>query len=585
MRATAPGSCHSPRPRLRRTRRGWVLVALAALAGVGGVQAGALAAAEGSGATCPPAAVTDTTTTTTVDAPPTTTTAESAATDQTGATHDGQSCPPDQPPGTATEAVATTTTTTTTTTSTAASPAPASTPAPAAAQAGAGEAPAASQATPAAIPAAAPPSAPAAVPAPAAAPAPALAAVPAPAAALPESPAPGAAGSPRPARAGSPVRRRADQRSRRTDRRGPAAKRRRSGREGASGPVVPGAQAYFPPVSVDWKALTPLAPPPFPGTAAQTFPGPYFLLPIYQAAATQYNVPWQVLAAINEVESGWGRNTGPSVAGAVGWMQFMPSTWRSYGVDANGDGITNPEDPVDAIFAAAAYLRAAGSEKDLGRAIFAYNRSNRYVGLVLRRAVELGSIPDGLLAALTERGRRQAGSILRATGSKGLLDPKAKINSLGRAMLLSDRALARDVLADPNISLYDCGRQDIAAGIIDRRVLEVLRFLAARGLDPTVSSLRCGHGVYTSSGNVSAHSYGAAVDIAAINGSAILGRQGPGSITERTIRELLKLGGGVRPQQIISLMTFAGASNTLAMASHADHIHVGFEPAREIAGL
>src|SRR5204862_5527649 len=93
------------------------------------------------------------------------------------------------------------------------------------------------------------------------------------------------------------------------------------------------AQAYFPPVSVDWNALTPLAPPPFPGTAAQDFPGPYFLLPICQAAATQYNVPWQVLAAINEVESNWGANTGPSSAGAIGWMQFMPQTWQHYGVD------------------------------------------------------------------------------------------------------------------------------------------------------------------------------------------------------------------------------------------------------------
>src|SRR5439155_9277822 len=113
-------------------------------------------------------------------------------------------------------------------------------------------------------------------------------------------------------------------------------------------------------------------------------------------------------------------------------------------------------------------------------------------------------------------------------------------------------------------------REDIAAGIIDRRVLEVLRYLASVGLHPTVTSLRCGHGYYTRSGNVSEHSSGDAVDISAINGIPILGHQGPGSITETTIKQLLKLGGAMKPHQIISLMTFDGASNTLALSDHAD---------------
>src|SRR6185503_12211933 len=69
-----------------------------------------------------------------------------------------------------------------------------------------------------------------------------------------------------------------------------------------------------------------------------------------------------------------------------------------------------------------------------------------------------------------------------------------------------------------------------------------------------------------------------AVDIAAINGTPIIGHQGAGSITETTIRRLLQLQGGMKPHQIISLMTFDGADNTLAMADHNDHIHVGFHP-------
>jgi len=60
---------------------------------------------------------------------------------------------------------------------------------------------------------------------------------------------------------------------------------------------------------------------------------PPFLLPIYQAAGIEYDVPWQLLAAINEIETDYGRNLSVSTAGAVGWMQFLPSTWAKYGVD------------------------------------------------------------------------------------------------------------------------------------------------------------------------------------------------------------------------------------------------------------
>ena len=114
---------------------------------------------------------------------------------------------------------------------------------------------------------------------------------------------------------------------------------------------------------------------------------PPFLLPIYQAAGTQYGVRWEVLAAINEIETDYGRNLNVSSAGALGWMQFMPATWRAYGVDANRDGEKDPYNPVDAIFAAARYLRASGAESDLRRAIFAYNHADWYVREVLKLAI------------------------------------------------------------------------------------------------------------------------------------------------------------------------------------------------------
>ena len=273
---------------------------------------------------------------------------------------------------------------------------------------------------------------------------------------------------------------------------------------------------------------------------------PRFLISLYKEAGKRYHIPWPILAAINEIETDFGRNVAVSSAGATGWMQFMPATWRAYGVDADKDGKKDPDNPRDAIFAAARYLYASGAPVNMRRAIFAYNHAGWYVDSVLLRAERIAEFQG-------ERSR-----------------------ALKRLLRSGERRLVRQVLSDERITLYECGREDIAAGRIDRRVLVLLRFLAYSGLHPTVTSLDCGHSTYTTSGNVSAHSYGAAVDIAAINGIPIAGNQGAGSVTDATIRELLTLRGTLKPSQIISLMTFEGADNTLSMGDHADHIHVGF---------
>jgi hypothetical protein len=118
----------------------------------------------------------------------------------------------------------------------------------------------------------------------------------------------------------------------------------------------------------------------------------------------------------------------------------------------------------------------------------------------------------------------------------------------------------------------------VLTGQIDRRVLATLKFLTSNGLKPTVSALKCGHSYFTKAGGVSEHSSGNAVDIAAVNGIPIIGHQGKGSITDITIRRLLQLQGTMKPHQIISLMKFTGADNTLVLSDHDDHIHVGFYP-------
>ena len=107
------------------------------------------------------------------------------------------------------------------------------------------------------------------------------------------------------------------------------------------------------------------------------------LRPIWQAAGNSYGIPWEVLAAINKVETNFGQNLGPSSAGAVGWMQFMPSTWARWGVDANGDGVADPNNPTDAIFSAARYLAGCGGQFDIARAVYCYNHATWYVNEVL----------------------------------------------------------------------------------------------------------------------------------------------------------------------------------------------------------
>jgi murein DD-endopeptidase MepM/ murein hydrolase activator NlpD len=130
------------------------------------------------------------------------------------------------------------------------------------------------------------------------------------------------------------------------------------------------------------------------GAALVDIPGP--LVGVYRAAAASCPLPWPVLAAIGKVETDHGRSTLPGVArgtansaaGAEGPMQFLPSTWATYGVDANGDGVADIYDPVDAIWGAARLLCAngAGNPDSVRAAVFSYNHADWYVVEVMRVA-------------------------------------------------------------------------------------------------------------------------------------------------------------------------------------------------------
>lgn len=171
---------------------------------------------------------------------------------------------------------------------------------------------------------------------------------------------------------------------------------------------------------------------------------PAVFLELYQAAGTAEEIDWAVLAGIGKLECDHGRsqlagcNPPGTVnrAGARGPMQFLGSTWRAgadrfdpdvsgpaiplgqesqgYATDGNDDGVADPWDPGDAIYAAARYLRRNGAPDDYQGAVFAYNRSDAYVASVLRwaetyrGAADLaaadGAVPEGPVELAEVRG-------------------------------------------------------------------------------------------------------------------------------------------------------------------------------------
>jgi hypothetical protein len=204
----------------------------------------------------------------------------------------------------------------------------------------------------------------------------------------------------------------------------------------------------------DEGGVAPVAPPPsfsvplLPGSECAPSGVPAVLVSIYQRAAATYGLGAQgasVLAAINGIETAFGTNLNVSSAGAVGWMQFMPSTWDGYGVDANGDGVADPYDPEDAIFAAANYLRASGAPVDWYGAVFAYNHADWYVAEVLANAQCYGRLGGALGGAFE-------------------LTPKLKVLSCVTAKAWRERVPAEYLGAfEQAAARYDLGKRGVWA--------------------------------------------------------------------------------------------------------------------------
>jgi murein DD-endopeptidase MepM/ murein hydrolase activator NlpD len=205
---------------------------------------------------------------------------------------------------------------------------------------------------------------------------------------------------------------------------------------------------------------------------------------LWQQAGAQYGIPWTVLAAINKVESNFGQNMGPSSAGAIGWMQFMPDTWLRWGTDGDGDGVADPWNAADAVTSAARYLAAAGGQADIARAVFAYNHAQWYVDQVLQLAQAFagGTQVVGDLQSLQQSVDEAQAAVQRA--SDGIAAAQAEVDRLTgienemlartqAATLLSDQLIFQKAAADVD------GQRMQAQALVEQRQAELQQAQAA----------------------------------------------------------------------------------------------------------
>ena len=209
---------------------------------------------------------------------------------------------------------------------------------------------------------------------------------------------------------------------------------------------------------------------------------------------------------------------------------------------------------------------------------------------VLRAQGRIGAVPANrsllrqtaqALSAVKARGDWDAA--LAVTGRTSVADQAVALMHYDRAVGLSGLVdgllahkddLVNKVLHDGRVTIYPGGRQDLASGRVDVRVVVLIEYLADTYGQITVSCLISGHRLYARPGVISAHIYGRAVDVADLGGIPIFGHQEPGGITEHAVRAILLLPSELQPKQVISLLGLGGPS--FPLANHYDHIHIGY---------
>jgi hypothetical protein len=214
-----------------------------------------------------------------------------------------------------------------------------------------------------------------------------------------------------------------------------------------------------------------------------------------------------------------------------------------------------------------------------------------FVLAVLRAKGSLGSVPAapltlrGVVRRVSSAGARKDawGMALAFSGQTAFADRVAALthyyravglNALTTGLEAAKQELVNRVLADSRVSIYPAGRDDLASGRVNVRVVALIEYLADTFGQVSVSCLISGHRLYARPGVISAHIFGRAVDVSSLGGVPIAGHQQSGSVTEQAVRSILFLPPGMRPAQVISLLGLGGPS--FPLANHWDHIHVGY---------
>jgi hypothetical protein len=246
--------------------------------------------------------------------------------------------------------------------------------------------------------------------------------------------------------------------------------------------------------------------------------------------ASEAHVHWALLAAVARVESRLGVATGPIVGKRLS---------------------TVPDGEADQLRALAAFLREHGANRNLSAKV-TQDALNAYFG--------------------SDKTAKRVGALAAFYGALGL-------GRIQHGLGWHGGQLRKKVLQDKRVHIYAGGRADIRGRRVDPRVLITVEYLANATGSVRVSSLVSGHRLFTTAGSVSAHVYGRAVDVTAVGGVRIKHHQGPGSVTERTVRLLLMLPQRMRPRQVVSLMDVDGPTGnrgSFALADHGDRIQIGY---------
>jgi hypothetical protein len=246
--------------------------------------------------------------------------------------------------------------------------------------------------------------------------------------------------------------------------------------------------------------------------------------------AADEHVHWALLAAVARVESRLGGAQGPIAGRRLS---------------------TVPTGQAEQLRALAAYLHENGANRNLS-AKSTQEALTTYFG--------------------SEQRARRVGALAAFYGALGL-------GRMQHGLGWHGGQLRKRVLHDKRLHIYAGGRADIRGRRVDPRVLITVEYLANATGSVRVSSLVSGHRLFTASGGVSAHVYGRAVDVTAVGGVRIKNHQGPGSVTERTVRLLLLLPQRMRPRQVVSLMDVDGPTGnhgSFALPDHTNRIQIGY---------